>query len=266
MRPNVAQTQVSGTFKQLRLPTDHGRSISKNLFANFNGGDYRDAFDVIGELPRGPVIASGSALDNSTFWNAWAQHYGIAGSYGSQYPKSISTACQAAYVIGNVTSNDQLLKSIITRDCERAGVASTYLSFDSGFDALYVTGRFDAGGTKAGERIEQLARIYLFDVAEYDGKINFITRSVAGASPTAISYDEFGANTPGAEKIERMEVERGYQAEFPRLLTLLYLDDELNFEQNSQQAERRDAFANGEQLEKVYKGINDLSFRLTRLV
>jgi hypothetical protein len=27
-----------------------------------------------------------------------------------------------------------------------------------------------------------------------------------------------------------------------------------------------DAFANGEQLEKVYKGIQDLSFRLTRLV
>jgi len=27
-----------------------------------------------------------------------------------------------------------------------------------------------------------------------------------------------------------------------------------------------DAFANGEQLEKVYKGINELSFRLTRLV
>jgi len=120
--------------------------------------------------------------------------------------------------------------SIVSEICERAGVPFDAIDatlMDGMVDGFYVSG----GSSSATGAIEQLAGVYQFDAANYDGALHFIPRG--GTAVAVIDDDDIVDDGREVEVRTRAD-----PINIPRVMNLRYFDTDGGLTPNKQTSDR----------------------------
>lgn len=211
---------VAGSFKQLQLL------------------EYQDSSELYYEaIPLGPIVEVGSPFDTQAFWEAAYQQARLAGKmpsgliYNTDYPKSTTTACYCA----SATTLDPtypILSQVVADLCFRKGLTGEDVDVAQLTDQ--VKGFTVATATSAADAINALAPAYMFDMAEWDGRL----RAVKRGAPTIAALNEDDAfDSDNGRIIET----RAQELELPRKMTVSYMDVDANYAVTTQSASRLSA-------------------------
>ncbi len=127
------------------------------------------------------------------------------------------------------TSASWAVSSIVAEVCERAGIPFDRLDLSGiegscdGLPCSPADGAFTA--------IESLAQIYLFDAANYDGKLQFVPRG--GAPVAELTFDDLVDDGKEISKLKRKD-----SISVPRVLHLEYFDMEGGLSPDTQTSDR----------------------------
>lgn len=120
--------------------------------------------------------------------------------------------------------------SIVSELCERAGVPFDAIDatlLEGMVDGFYVSG----GSSSATGAIEQLAGVYQFDAANYDGALHFIPRG--GTAVAVIDDDDIIDDGAAVETRTRAD-----PINIPKIMNLRYFDTEGGLTPNKQTSDR----------------------------
>ena len=129
---------------------------------------------------------------------------------------------------------DVPLSSVVSDLCVRAGLEA------ADFDATALTALVD--GYSIGQQIsaraaiEPLQRAFFFDAIESDAKIVFRPRG--GASVATIDADDLAAASAGDALPDDLAMTRQQEPELPAAVSVIYIDKDADYQQNTQQAQR----------------------------
>lgn len=135
------------------------------------------------------------------------------------------------------------LDDVVTDICDDSSIDSSLI--DVSDLAGYTVDGYSVSRPMPGRNaIKPLQQAYWFDVAEFGGKINFVSRG--GATADTIPEDDLGATY--GDGIEAFVSSRIQDADLPRRVTVKHLDPDLDGQQNTQYAARITTQATAEQM------------------
>lgn len=211
---NFTYSNENGTFKQLAKITYTSGALTANGV--------------------GPVLRSSDAnYSSSSYWTAAATAAGIDGTYGVDYPVTVTSVGTGELDVSSVTAGSVLLSDVVSDLCARAGLAGAeYDVADLASDTVsgYLVGRMST----ARQAIDSLRAVYQFDAVESGSEIRFVKRG--GASVATLSDDDLGAARDGS--VEPIETERRQESEIPSAVVVAYQAFDADYQMGSQQARR----------------------------
>lgn len=195
-------------------------------------------FSVV-DLAAGTVIATAATgLGTSRI----ALHPSGTFAYTSNNGGSSITAIQLARTIDQTPPT---LEYIILSECERAGLSVDKVDA-SGLDDE-VPGYPITRVSTARANIEPLLMGYFIDPVEVDGLLRFIKRSAQAVTPL-VAYSELAATSEGSDSGDPFPLTRGQEDEFPRSITVAYMNVASDYQNGAEIARR-----------VVTRSINDIS-------
>lgn len=217
---NLSWTPTTGTFRQLQA-------------LSYFSGDQT----LITRRDLGPVLPLGHPdYDSADFWNAAAAAAGIDGTYGVDYPVTVSATNQASYVDDWLDAAPESLSVVVDRICAQAGLQPG--EWDSSGLAGSVVGYAVTRPMAARSALEPLALAYEFDAVERDGALVFVHRG--GAVAASLGAAELGAGAEG-ESQPSLEITRTEDDELPRSVAVVYADTLRDYQPQTQRASRQQA-------------------------
>jgi hypothetical protein len=174
------------------------------------------------------VTTIGGPVGNSARGIAVANGIAVAG------PVTGSPGAFSVFRFDIITPGAVTLSSIVSDLCLRAGLEAT----DIDVTALTATVDGYAIGQQIATRsaIEPLQRAFFFDAIESDAKIVFRPRG--GASVAAIAADDLAAASAGDALPDDLSMTRQQEPELPAVVSVVYIDKDADYQQNTQQAQR----------------------------
>ncbi len=133
---------------------------------------------------------------------------------------------------GGDTGGEILLSTIVSDICQLSDVAV----FDVGDLNQMVGGYLVAGPMKSRAAIEELARVYQFDVVEQENGLLF--RKLGRLSEAAILADDLVQSAQGARPSDKVIITRQQDMELPREIGLSYIDPSRDYQTGYQRARR----------------------------
>lgn len=214
LSPNVSYADEAGTFKQLTaLAYSAGELVTNGL---------------------GPVLRSTNPdYSSETYWTAAANAAGISGTYGVDYPATVSAVGAGTYEAQQVEAGSALLSDIVTDLCVDAGLTAGQLDVTALVDVVPGYQRTRVMSARAA--LEPLRMAYFFDGVESGDEIRFVKRG--GASVATLTLDDLGAGLDAAT--EPIEHDRGQETELPASVSVAYQSPTADYQIGVQQSRRR---------------------------
>lgn len=231
--PNYSYVLQTGTYRQLQT-------------AVFTGGT------SITALPKGPVLAAGDPLDTREFWEAAAAAAGVAGVYGTDFPKPVSQVGVA--VDGSSTANPGAvaLSFVVADICARSGLAPTEIDATGlvGTVPGYTITRQAPG---RGD-LAPLASAWRFVGIESGRKIVF--RHIDDAAVATLGPDDLGATADG-QPTSLVKRTRAQETELPAVVNVAYKSREADYQAGAQSARRSAGGSRQEQVVEIPVVLDD---------
>ena len=126
------------------------------------------------------------------------------------------------------------LLSVVSDICDRAGLASGDIDVTALTDVVdgYAIGQ----QMSARAAIEQLQRAFHFDAVESAAKVAF--RKRGGAAVATVVADDLAAHSAGDSLPDDLSMTRQQEVELPAVVSVIYIDKDADYAQNTQQAQR----------------------------
>jgi hypothetical protein len=194
-------------------------------------------------LAVGNANTAARSLDNGATWivttiggpvgNA-ARGIAVANGIAVAGPVTGSPGAFSVFRFDIITPGAVTLSSIVSDLCLRAGLEAG----DIDVTALTATVDGYAVGQQIAARsaIEPLQRAFFFDAIESDAKIVFRPRG--GASVATIAADDLAAASAGDALPDDLSMTRQQEPELPAVVSVVYIDKDADYQQNTQQAQR----------------------------
>ena len=165
----------------------------------------------------GPVMLNTDPNNNQAYWEAAAAAAGVSGTYGVDFPVSISDAYLATTTSTDVTQETVGLDTTLTRICKRGGLtpANDIDVVDmAGFQLL---GYMITQPYNGADCIRPLMTAHTSYGSEYDGKLRFHTHGEA--IEIVVNPDDFIVGSDETDKNTREQ-----EIEYPRLFSVTAID------------------------------------------
>jgi hypothetical protein len=248
-----------------------GDSLGINQISFFDMSDLRDSQTVthLGDL------TSSNPLVDPNGWSSWhlgvvggylwlhtlttiikidvgshtiAAEYTIPGPVGSLQGAGIYDATSNSYFVTNTgafrfakilleraTANSVKLSTIVDDLCNAVGLDDAEIDVSELTDD--VRGYIVDNRMSARAAIQTLRSGFWFDGVESDGKIKFPKRG--GASIATITDEDLGAYQANSERAQKLITVRQQEAELPRVVEIVYIDQDANYATGTQRAFRQ---------------------------
>jgi hypothetical protein len=158
----------------------------------------------------------------------------VAGSAVVCAPDTLASQRHAVFRLDSLNVSTVPLSSIVSNICTRAGLQLADIDVTALTDPVdgYAIGR----QMTARAAIEPLQRAFYFDAIESAGKIAF--RKRGGAPVAAIAADDLAAASAGDALPDDLSMARQQEVELPAVVSVVYIDRDADYQQNTQQAQR----------------------------
>lgn len=128
------------------------------------------------------------------------------------------------------------LGSIVEQLLRRGGLQSKHMDLTPLYD-IEVRGYGWAQATDVKNVIDELKRVYLFDLVESNGKI-VATMRADGEDDTSIRIPQAVLGSTDMDALDYWKETRISEGDLPELMTLSFMNPDINFETNTQSAKR----------------------------
>lgn len=215
--PNYQYVEESGTWLQLKAV-----SATSTTYAS---------------VPLGPTMLSSDPRNTQAFWEAEAAAAGVTGSYGTDFPQTVTTAGVGSWESTGVAEGAADLADIVTDICTRAGMpAGSPITFDvSALVGIEVQGFAVARQMPARQAILPLQQAFWWDFVESGRQIKAVLRGASSA--VTIGLQDMGAAENGQSPVAVIPT-RGQEAELPAVVSVAYPSRAAGYEPGTQRSRR----------------------------
>lgn len=193
---------------------------------------YKQNTSAVLQYPLGPARPDDHPqYDDQEFWeNAYAVAVArgdMPGGlvYGEHYPDEQAYGYIKRIDLSTTTTMPVSLASIVSRICDRAGLANYDVS---DLEAEYVIGYQVSRPMAARAAIEPLRSVGFFDVVENGVELKFTKRGKATVA--TLTHDDLGAHFAGEERPSAITTTKALELELPRQIRVHYQNPELDFD------------------------------------
>lgn len=211
---NLHYEAVSGSFRQLQAVAYSGSTVTK--------------------LPLGPVLPAGHADDTEAFWTAAAADAGLSGTYGVNWPVTLSEAGKADDGATLADAGSAPLPEIVSDICQRSGLTEDEIDVTglSG-DVLGYSLTRQASGRG---NLDPLARAFRFMGIESGAHIRFQHIDLQTSVGT-VGHDDLGATSDG-QTVALVKRTRAQETELPSAVNVVYKARTADYQASTQSARR----------------------------
>jgi hypothetical protein len=211
---NLHYEAVSGSFHQLQAVAYSGSTVTKPAL--------------------GPVLPVGHANDTEAFWTAAAAEAGLSGTYGVDWPVTLTEAAKADDGATLAGAGSALLPDIVSDICQRSGLTEDEIDVtDLAGEVLGYTLTRQASGRG---NLEPLARAFRFMGIESGAHIRFQHIDLQTSVGT-VGADDLGATSDGRTEA-LVKRTRAQETELPSAVNVVYKARTADYQASTQSARR----------------------------